>query len=433
MTSGSMEPAFYRGDLLFLTNPSYEKYRTGDITVYKIPGADIPIVHRVMETHDLSTTLKIPGLDKKAPGDQLLLTKGDNNPVDDIDLYQGLDWLEQKHIVGKVRGHSRFLPYVGYVTIAMRVSVTPCRASSKSKLWQATAAIPMTMLYPETHIRTTKVDGLEIFYREAGSKDAPVVLLLHGFPSSSHQFRDLLTRLAGNYRVIAPDLPGFGFTRVPESRNYQYTFENLTKTVEAFVDDLGLHKYAIYIFDYGAPVGLRLALSRPSAITAIVSQNGNAFEAGLGDFWNVIRVYWVDPTPENGKNLEFLTKFETTKSQYESGEAHPERIPPETYHLDQALMDRPGNKDIQLDLFYDYRTNVTLYPAFHEFLREHQPPVLAIWGKNDAIFIPPGAEAFKSVVPKTEVHFVDGGHFALENHLDEISSRIVDFLKRNGI
>ncbi|KIK55573.1 hypothetical protein GYMLUDRAFT_175377 [Collybiopsis luxurians FD-317 M1] len=283
----------------------------------------------------------------------------------------------------------------------------------------------------ETHVHTVHADGLEIFYREAGNQDAPTILLLHGFPSSSFQYRNLITKLAGDHRVIAPDLPGFGFTEVPKARNYQYTFENFGKTLEAFVDALGLKKYAMYIFDYGAPVGLRLALSRPSAITAIVSQNGNAFDSGLGGAWQPFRAYWADPSPENRQALEFLTKFDTTKFQYESGEAHPERIPPETYHLDQALMDRPGNKDIQLDLFLDYRTNVALYPTFHEYLRTRQPPLLAVWGKNDSFFIPPGAEAFKTVLPKAEVHFVDGGHFALENHLDEIAGRMIEFLKRN--
>ncbi|KAJ4472948.1 Alpha/Beta hydrolase protein [Lentinula aciculospora] len=286
-----------------------------------------------------------------------------------------------------------------------------------------------------THIHTIEVDGVEVFYREAGNLHAPVVLLLHGFPSSSFQYRNLLTKLEGKYRAIAPDLPGFGFTKVPDARKYQYSFENIAKTIEAFVDALSLQKYAIYIFDYGAPTGLRhgLALSRPSAITAIISQNGNAFEVGLGEFWNGIRTYWNDPTPANRESLTWLTKFKATKYQYEAGEPHPESIPPETYHLDQALMDRPGNADIQLDLQLNYQTNVALYPSFHEYFRRYQPPLLAIWGKNDGIFVPAGAEAFKTVLPKAEVHFVDGGHFALENHLDEITDRIMGFLESNGV
>ncbi|KAE9395426.1 Alpha/beta hydrolase fold protein [Gymnopus androsaceus JB14] len=305
-----------------------------------------------------------------------------------------------------------------------------------------------------TQVLTIEADGVEVFYREAGKKDAPVVLLLHGFPTSSFQYRNLITKLAGDYRVIAPDLPGFWiYQYVPETRKYEYTFDNFGKTIEVFVDALNLKKYAIYIFDYGAPVGLkvspkslmiwelhahpyilyRLALARPSAITAIVSQNGNAFKAGFGDVWKPIFKYWEEPTFANRQAIAGLTKFASTKSQYESGEAHPERIPPETYHLDQALMDRPGNADIQLDIFLNYQTNVIAYPSFHEYFREHQPPLLAIWGKNDAFFIPPGAEAFKTVLPKAEVHFVDGGHFSLENHLDEIASKMIEFLKRNGV
>ncbi|KAJ4492466.1 Alpha/beta hydrolase fold protein [Lentinula lateritia] len=284
-----------------------------------------------------------------------------------------------------------------------------------------------------THVHTINVNGVEIFYREAGKANAPVVLLLHGFPSSSFQYRNLITKLEGKYRVIAPDLPGFGFTKVPDALKYQYTFYNIAKTIEAFVDVLNLKNYAIYIFDYGAPTGLRLALSRPSAITAIISQNGNAFEVGLGEFWNGIRKYWNDPTPYNRKSLVWLTKFEATKFQYEAGEAHPETIPPETYHLDQALMDRPGNADIQLDLQLNYQTNVALYPAFHDYFRNYQPPLLAIWGANDDIFVPAGAEAFKTVLPNAQIHFVDGGHFALENHLDEISAHIISFLENIGV
>ncbi|KAJ3811308.1 Alpha/Beta hydrolase protein [Lentinula lateritia] len=280
-----------------------------------------------------------------------------------------------------------------------------------------------------THVHTINVNGVEIFYREAGKEKVPVVLLLHGFPSSSFQYRNLISKLEGKYRVIAPDLPGFGFTKVPDALKYQYTFDNIAKTIEAFVDALNLKKYAIYIFDYGAPTGLRLALSRPSAITAIISQNGNAFEVGLGEFWNGIRKYWNNPTPENRESLLWLTRFEATKFQYEAGEAHPETIPPETYYLDQALMDRPGNADIQLDLQLDYQTNVALYPAFHDYFRNYQPPLLAIWGANDGIFIPAGAKAFKTVLPNAQIRFVDGGHFALENHLDEISGHIISFLE----
>ncbi|THV02048.1 alpha/beta hydrolase fold protein [Dendrothele bispora CBS 962.96] len=285
---------------------------------------------------------------------------------------------------------------------------------------------------PTTHIRRVTVDnGIDVFYREAGEQNASInVLLLHGFPASSFQYRNLITTLAatGRYRVIAPDLPGFGFTVVPPERDYKYTFENIAKTIEAFVDALNLTSFAVYIFDYGAPTGLRLALSRPKSILAIISQNGNAFEAGLGSFWDNIRPYWAEPTSENREKIRWLVGFDATKFQYTEGEAHPETIPPEAYHLDQALLDRPGNADIQLDLFLDYQNNVKLYPSFHNYFRTHQPPLLAIWGKNDPIFIPPGAEAFKEVLPKAIVKFVDGGHFALENHGEEIGREIIEFL-----
>ncbi|KAJ7598629.1 Alpha/Beta hydrolase protein [Mycena floridula] len=282
-----------------------------------------------------------------------------------------------------------------------------------------------------TSTKTVLVDGVEVFYREAGSEQAPIILLLHGFPSSSHQYRNLIPKLSEHYRLVAPDLPGFGFTKVPNG--YQYTFDNIAKTIQAFTETLKLERFAIYIFDYGAPTGLRLALAKPKAITAIITQNGNAFEEGFGEFWNVLRKYWADPSAANRQSIAFLTTFEATKSQYFSGEAHPEAIAPEAYYLDQALLDRPGNADIQLDLFLDYRTNVTLYPAFQNYLNEHKPPVLAIWGKNDGIFIPPGAEAYKKLLPKTVLHFIDGGHFALENHLEEISEQMLKFLKANGI
>ncbi|KAM0751773.1 alpha/beta-hydrolase [Meredithblackwellia eburnea MCA 4105] len=280
---------------------------------------------------------------------------------------------------------------------------------------------------------TVNADDIDIFYRSAGPETAPVFLLLHGFPTSSLSYRHLLAGLSDKYRVIAPDLPGFGFTNVPAERAYKYTFANLAKTVEAFVDALNLTKYALYVFDYGAPTGFRLALSRPEAVTAIVSQNGNAFVEGLGDFWDLIRPLWKDPSPENRAKLQFLTSFDVTKSQYVDGEANPGAVPPESYWLDYALLQRPGNIEIQLDLFYDYRTNVDLYPEFHAYLAKYQPPVLAIWGKNDAIFIPPGAEAFKTVVKDAEVKLIDGGHFVLENHHEEVVDEIRAFFERKRI
>ncbi|KAG6809475.1 hypothetical protein H0H92_016082 [Tricholoma furcatifolium] len=303
-----------------------------------------------------------------------------------------------------------------------------------------------------THIKRVDVKGVKVFYREAGKKDASTILLLHGFPTSSFQYRNLIERLAPKYRVIAPDLPGFGFTDVPAELNYKYTFDNLAATIIEFTKVLGLNKFAVYIFDYGAPTGLRslptllkaydlytdirsfrLALARPEAITAIISQNGNAFEAGLTGFWDQLRVYWEEPTSAHREPLRGLLTADVTKFQYVEGEAHPELVPPETWTLDYALLSRPGNQEIQLDLFYDYRNNVTLYPKFHEYFKQHKPPVLAVWGKNDPIFSAPGAEAFKIVLPAAEVHLVDGGHFPLENHLDEVHGKIEQFLSRHGI
>ncbi|BGP29238.1 hypothetical protein JCM10296v2_000976 [Rhodotorula toruloides] len=254
-------------------------------------------------------------------------------------------------------------------------------------------------------------DGLRFFYREAGPVDAPVLLALHGYPSSSFHDRSLLAGLSDQYRVIAPDLPGFAFTVVPDGRKYKYTFDNVGKS--------------------GAPVGWRLALARPEAITGIISQNGNAFEAGFGEFWGLLRPYWAEPeSKEKRDSIRFLTTFNVTKSQYTTGEAHPERLPPETYHLDQTLLDRPGNAEIQLDLFLDYRHNVEAYPAVHAYFKKHQPPLLAVWGAGDELFIPAGAHAFKEVLPDAIVVLIEGaGHFALENHSDKVIKHVREFLR----
>ncbi|GAB5590721.1 hypothetical protein Unana1_05621 [Umbelopsis nana] len=284
----------------------------------------------------------------------------------------------------------------------------------------------------QTLTNTIPVDGVQLFYREAGSKNAPHVLLLHGFPSSSHQYRNLIPVLAQKYHVIAPDLPGFGFTVVPEERQYHYTFESFAQTVGHFLDALHIKSFAVYVFDYGAPTGFRLGLIRQDlTITAIISQNGNAYEEGLGDFWEPIKRYWKDNSKENRDALRPFLTLDGTKSQYFGGvpESLVNQIQPEAYYLDQALLDRPGNKDIQLDIFYDYRTNVALYPQFQAYIKERKVPVLAVWGKNDPIFIPPGAEAFKRDNPdNTVVKLLDTGHFALETHLDEISRHIFTFL-----
>jgi len=284
---------------------------------------------------------------------------------------------------------------------------------------------------PQIHRKRIEADGVRVFYREAGDPNAPVVLLLHGFPASSFQYRELIPRLADRYRVIAPDLPGFGFTEVPADRGYTYTFEALAKTIEAFTDALALEKYALYIFDYGAPTGLRLAMAHPERVTAIVSQNGNAYEEGLGDAWAPIRLYWNDPSAENRNAIRGALTAEGMKREYSVGMPNSEVVAPESYTLDGALLARPGNVDIQLDLFLDYANNVKLYAKFQEYFRTSKPPLLAIWGKNDLYFIPPGAEAFRRDIPNATVQFLETGHFALETHLEEIAAAMRAFLAAN--
>jgi pimeloyl-ACP methyl ester carboxylesterase len=275
--------------------------------------------------------------------------------------------------------------------------------------------------------------GEKVFWRESGSPSSPTIVLLHGFPSSSSQFRNLIPLLAPHYRVIAPDFPGYGFTEVPEG--YNYTFDNIADTVDEFLGKIPNppKKYSIYIFDYGAPVGLRLALRHPERIEAIVSQNGNAYLDGLGEFWDPAKDLWANNTKETRDAIRFLFEIDVTKSQYTGGEKHPELIDPIGWTLDQAGMERPGNKEIQIDLFYDYRTNLPLYPKFQEYFRKSQVPLLAAWGKNDIIFLSPGAEAFKRDLPKAEIHLLDAGHFVSETQTTVIAKLILDFLKKNGI
>jgi pimeloyl-ACP methyl ester carboxylesterase len=296
---------------------------------------------------------------------------------------------------------------------------------------KATSTIDRMTTDPElirTGIHRIEADGVRVFYRAAGDAAAPVILLLHGFPASSFMFRELIPRLATNYRVIAPDLPGFGFTEVPPERSYGYSFEALAKTIDAFTEALNLTRYAIYVFDYGAPTGFRLALAHPERVTAIISQNGNAYEEGLSSGWNPIQKYWKEPTAQNRAALhEFLTP-EATKWQYTHGVAHPESVSPESYTLDAALLQRPGNKDIQLDLFLDYASNVKLYPKFQGYFRKSKPPLLAIWGKNDPFFIPPGADAYRKDLPDAKIQFLDTGHFALETHVVEVAAAMKGFL-----
>ena len=287
---------------------------------------------------------------------------------------------------------------------------------------------------PLTSIHKVEADGVQVFYRDAGAANAPVILLFHGFPTSSFMFRELIPRLASDYRVIAPDLPGFGFTEVPPERKYLYSFDQLALTVEAFTRALKLYRYAIYVFDYGAPTGFRLAMAQPDRVTALITQNGNAYEEGLGDAWGPIRKYWAAPTAENRDILrQSILTAGGTRWQYTHGVAHPESVPPESYTLDTALLERPGNKEIQLDLFLDYASNVRLYPKFQEYFRKSKPPLLAIWGKNDPFFIPAGAEAFRKDIPGAKIQFLDTGHFALETHVVEVASAMRDFLETSGI
>jgi pimeloyl-ACP methyl ester carboxylesterase len=281
---------------------------------------------------------------------------------------------------------------------------------------------------PLTSHHRIEADGVHVFYREAGPANAPVILLLHGFPTSSVQYRELIPRLADRYRVIAPDLPGFGFTEVPADRGYQYTFDALAKTIFAFTQVLKLTRYAMYVFDYGAPTGFRLALMAPERVAAIVSQNGNAYEEGLGDAWQPIQRYWREPTLEHRNAIRAGLTLEGMRHEYSVGIPDPRLIKPEGYTLDSALLARPGNVDIQLDLFLDYANNVKLYPKFQEYFRTAKPLLLAIWGKFDPYFIPAGAEAFKKDIPTANIKFLPTGHFALETHLNEIAFAIREFL-----
>lgn len=281
-----------------------------------------------------------------------------------------------------------------------------------------------------TKYHYTTVDGNQVFYREAGEETSPTILLLHGFPTSSHMFRDLIPALADHYHLVAPDLPGFGFSDAPNRKTFSYTFDHLAKVIDGFLQAIGLDRYAIYVFDYGAPVGFRLALAHPERITAVISQNGNAYEEGLSRGWNPIQKYWNEPTQANRAALrDFLTP-EATKSQYLFGVRDLTRVAPESYELDSALLARTGNDEIQLDLFLDYASNVALYPQFQDYFRTKRPPLLAVWGKSDPFFLPQGAEAFKRDNPDAEVHFYDTGHFALETHAEEIAGAIDDFLGR---
>jgi pimeloyl-ACP methyl ester carboxylesterase len=283
---------------------------------------------------------------------------------------------------------------------------------------------------PTVYYRSATIDGVKMFYREAGPANAPVVLLLHGFPTSSHMFRNLIPLLADRYHVIAPDYPGYGQSDAPDHKQFAYTFAHQTDLVDKLVTQLGATRYALYVMDYGAPIGYRLALKHPERVSALIVQNGNAYEEGLKAFWDPIKVYWADHSQKNRDALNTLVTLDITKFQYTDGMGDVARISPDNWVHDQALLDRPGNRDIQLDMLYDYRTNVPLYPAFQKFFRERQPPTLIVWGKNDKIFPEDGAHPYLRDLPKAEVHILDSGHFALEDRLDVMAPMIGDFLDR---
>jgi pimeloyl-ACP methyl ester carboxylesterase len=277
--------------------------------------------------------------------------------------------------------------------------------------------------------RTANVDDVEVFYREAGTADSPKLLLLHGFPSASHMFRDLIPLLADRFHIIAPDLPGFGRSDMPPRTRFKYTFDNIAGVIDRFTEVVGFERFAVYVFDYGAPTGFRIAAKHPDRITAIISQNGNAYEEGLSEGWNPIRAYWQDASETNRKALRAFLSPETTRWQYTHGVSNEALVSPDGMALDDFYLARPGADEIQLDLFGDYKSNVALYPSFQDYFRRHKPPLLAVWGRNDPFFLPPGADAFKRDIPKAEVRFFDTGHFALETHAEPIAAAIREFLR----
>src|SRR5215468_3612472 len=303
------------------------------------------------------------------------------------------------------------------------LAVTSDLHLNKLRFWRKKSMAAITY-------RTADVDGWKIFYREAGRADAPTLLLLHGFPSAGHMFRDLIPLLADRFHIVAPDLPGFGQSDMQARGMFAYTFDHIAEIIDRFTEVISLKRFAIYVFDYGAPTGFRIAAKHPERITAIISQNGNAYEEGLSDGWNPIRAYWQEGSEKNREALRAFLKPETTIWQYTHGVPDAAKVSPDGYSLDNFYLSRPGADEVQLDLFGDYKSNVALYPAFQRYFRTHKPPFLAVWGKNDPFFLPPGAEAFKRDIPNAVVRFFDTGHFALETHAAEIAAAIRGFLPR---
>ncbi|MET3352495.1 UNVERIFIED_ORG: pimeloyl-ACP methyl ester carboxylesterase [Xanthobacter viscosus] len=322
---------------------------------------------------------------------------------------------------------SRTLLAIGATALCLGLPLPAARSAPPAPAPGASQPV----LQPTIHYRSKTIDGVDVFYREAGPADAPVLLLLHGFPSSSHMFRNLIPLLADRYRVIAPDYPGFGHSAVPDRARFSYGFAAYAGLVDRLMGELHASSYALYVMDYGAPVGYRLALMHPERVTALVVQNGNAYEEGLSPFWTPLKAYWADGSQANRNALRAGLTREATRTQYVNGVSDVSRIDPDTWLVDQALLDRPGVDEIMLDLFKDYASNVALYPAFHAFFRERHPPTLVVWGANDEIFPAAGAQAYLKDLPKAELYLLDSGHFALEDKGPEIATLMRDFLARS--
>ncbi len=317
--------------------------------------------------------------------------------------------------------------------LALFVMVEACQAPATDTVTQEGegATVASAQAPQRVHYRTTEIDGMEIFYREAGSRENPTILLLHGFPTSSHMFRDLMPALADTYHLIAPDYPGYGYSSMPSVDNFDYTFDRLAEIVQAFTEGLALDSYSIYLQDYGAPVGFRLAAKHPERVQALIIQNGNAYDEGLLEFWEPLKAYWADRTPENAEPLLGFLTLETTKWQYLHGIRDSSKISPDTWHHVQPLLDRLGNNEIQLALYYSYGSNPPLYPEWQEYFRTYQPPTLIVWGQNDYIFPAEGAHPYQRDLTNLELHLLDTGHFALEEMGSEIAQYIRSFLDRN--
>lgn len=320
----------------------------------------------------------------------------------------------------------RILPRATVAASCPLALVVLLLATTAPSLGNPTTTEPAKVLH-----RTIEIDGLEIFYREAGPESAPTILLLHGFPTSSHMFRNLIPALADQFHLVAPDYPGYGNSAMPGMDEFDYTFDRMAEIVEKLTDKLGLKKYSIYLMDYGAPIGFRLAAKYPDRVQALIVQNGNAYEEGLREFWDPIKKYWKEPTPENEVALRGLLTIGATRWQYTTGVREEEAISPDNWQIDQSLLDRPGNSEIQIAMFYDYRTNVPLYPQWQEYFRKHQPPTLIVWGKNDPIFPEEGAHPYKRDLENLDFHVLETGHFALEEDGDVIAGLIRDFLRSN--